>query len=468
MTSIIKQFSEKPVETGMFKSLTGNLYNQLLENRVQQTRNFDLNNLATADFSSIMKTVITDKNIFGKMKSTFLGHMKSHIIGAKPFLKLTAAGVGQWMGGANSTMGNLLSSSLGSFVESAFQLFQESPAPAQEYQPGDYFAIDVVQNKNPSRKIHEDVDQFTLGFFVDHDTTSRKLFIFIYEQGKVMAVQRQHARKLSEAESTRFETNDQLQFIKELFLLRYYDPISLQKEETLPKGQEMRHGKKTVYVVSNSGTRVLVEDKVGDRFEVNRNELTTLRSTQRGDFTTGQLCIIPSTLSQTFTRVLGVVSYFLGNDALVYETATGKLRRVNLYDVELPSNEVLHSVSGNRYFQKFRKMAAKGRADLKDYRIPTKYYHLCFLQGLDMDLVKPAPKRQQFKRLDAETTTLPLGLNKISNMKGVSPIDEYDNMFYPKAEYGEVDEPPYQQPASGNGGVALIGLALVAFLLISE
>ena len=52
-------------------------------------------------------------------------------------------------------------------------------------------------------------------------------------------------------------------------------------------------------------------------------------------------------------------------------------------------------------------------------------------------------------------------------MKGVSPIDEYDNMFYPKAEY-EVDEPPYQQPASGNGGVALIGLAIVAFLLTSE
>ena len=152
---------------------------------------------------------------------------------------------------------------------------------------------------------------------------------------------------------------------------------------------------------------------------------------------------------------------------MVYETPNGKLRRVNIFDMELPSDEVLHSVSGNRYFQKFRKMAGKGRADLKDYRIPTKYYHLCFLQGLDMDLVKPAPQSQQFKRLQTESATLPLGLHKRSNMKGVDPFEDLDNIFF-AGEEEEEEEKPYRESGNGNGGVALVGLALVVFLLATD
>ena len=47
-----------------------------------------------------------------------------------------------------------------------------------------------------------------------------------------------------------------------------------------------------------------------------------------------------------------------------------------------------------------------------------------------MDLVKPAPQSQQFKRLQTESATLPLGLHKRSNMKGVDPFEDLDNMFF--------------------------------------
>ena len=449
MSTIVK----KPVEDGSFKKLAGNLYNQLLENRVFQDRKFTLKSLATQDFGKIMDTVITDREMFGKMKKTLVQHVKHAVLPqAKPFLKLGIGTLTTFIGGAGTTWGGILATSLAGFVDYAVDLFTDDPV-YMEFNPGDYFAIDIVKKKTKNVKLSSsDEKQYTLGFFVDYDTTRNKLFLFIYEFGKVMSVERKFARKLGDSETRKFEENDQIQFVKELFLLRYYDPVMLQTpQKQFEEGLEVDYKGQVVYVVNSEGGRVLVEDKVGDRFEVNSQDLKVLRSNRNGNFARGDWVVIPSELSSRIPRVLACVSYFIGNDAITYETATGKQRRVNKFDLSHVSDDFKRLFTGNNYFIKFKVSAMKSEVSIVTKKIPSKYYNICFLQGADIDYTSTRGKIQPY----------------VEKVRKEEPVYKSETRQEPVAYNQEPEEAPPQQRSQEGGGGGMIVVAAGLMILLS-
>ena len=371
------------IKSGTFKMLAGTLYNQLVETRALDSSKFKLRDLATMPFSNLVQTVLTDEKTFTEMQEHLNEHIKSaNIIGyLRPALKYGLEATGAYFGGVGTNIATFLTFVSSNLLDKYFE--SADPITRQSFEVGEYLAIDAVGSKNPDNPKRK--DQFTIGFYVDEDRTNPKnIYAFIYEQSQVMTVQIKHCRRLVESEKIKLTNNKQLEFIKDIFLLRYYDPLGMQVEPKIDVGTEYIFDKKRVYLIDeNTSGRSIVQDNDGKQFKVDKSQLQKGRSTQCFGYSQGEWVIIPSVISSKFPIVLGVVYYFVGNDAYVYDCTTGTLAGYNRFDLEKPSQKVLKLISGNYYFTRFRKMATEGRKGLKKFRIPEKYYHLAFLQGLD-------------------------------------------------------------------------------------
>jgi hypothetical protein len=435
-----------PNEEGRFQKLASTLYNSLIENRVYQDKSFNLSSLASMDFSKIMDTVISDKRMFGQMKNTLVDHVRTSLLpNAKPYLKLISGQVSNFIFGPS--WGSLLSSTMSGFIDQSVELFSKD-ATISEYMPGDWFAIDIIKTKGSESSLKEQ-KSYTLGFYVDNDTRSNKLFLFIYEEGKVMTVDRKFCRKLQDTESSSFDKNDQLQFVKEIFLLRYYHPSSLTSEHrNLKQGSEVKYKGATHYVIHQSGKRVLIEDKVGNRVETNLSQISTLRSNSLDDLNRGDWVFIPSELDSRFPKVLSVVNCFFNNDCIAYESTTGKSRRVNKHDVEKVTSAYLRTFGNHVLFTKFRMAAMKGRNDTHTKRIPKKFYHICFGQGTDIKISTPGQKFQPKK-----TSELP---QEDEEFQMDTEIFEGPVAYEEKKEYKQVEN---------NNAPMVIGVIAVLLLL---
>lgn len=380
MTEVLKT---QPNQFGNWHGLMGNMYDQLMKNRIFQDKEFTMKNLSSMNFDVILETVLEDKEMFKQMTDTFYDHMKTvYLPGAKPWIKLGVGAIGTYMIGP--TWGVLIGASADTFIDKVIDSFAKPDISKDEkLQPGRFFYIDTVKLKSSKYKDISE-QKFTLAFFVEEDTIKNKLLLFVFEFGKTIPVEREFCRALTEGEAEEFDTSAEIQFVKQLFLLRHFEPEVLQQRSTFEKGSEVIYNDTNYYVVDSSDSQCLLEDRQGKRFEINVQDIKKHRSHSFGKFYAGDWVIIP-TDQIAIPKTLACISSFIEDKCVCYE---GKQRILNVRDLSRTTSEFRNMFNQNSNFSRFKTAAFEGRADIQTLKIDSRYWDITYLRVFGIKFVE--------------------------------------------------------------------------------
>ena len=357
----------------------------------------------------------------GNWKSQF-GDYINH--SAKLLTRVAGAEIGAYFGGQGGLVAGELIAALG---DDAIDRFSGKSDPEHHYKVGDWVIVDLGKKKHDSKKLkrqemwaetmmfgdydmtlHKDEERedYSVGFYVGKSTLETESMVFVFERKKVDSVRHTRIRPMSQIQSDKYDSSFEYSLVREIFLEKEENPHLIDHIKTVPceSGSEVIYKDKVYHVVVCTGLTAIIEDVTGDRQKVDMTQLSRGRTTNntmynytKGEIdgenevssyhtpqslVSGDFCWIPADKENQRTVpscevVLCVVSYFQGQNAIVYECFNGRERQLGTRFVQTPTGEIRDYLSQFPDFQKFRLEAAESSTTVSHHAVGSRYVLVC-------------------------------------------------------------------------------------------
>ena len=334
-------------------------------------------------------------NTPGQIQKDF-GHFKADLLeylgdSASLLIESSAAEVGTLTGQVGLSVG------AGKFLSEQLKKTTASPS-GNEYKRGEWVIIRCGYRHQSKEKIRQEEwasvqmfetvfdaqdenlePNYIIGFFLQRELNDR-LTCFNFQTTKVASYYDNQIEKMPELIKKSLDTNKNYSEARELYIMKDAN-VDPKLDYKFNIGAEVKYEDKIYNVVDRmTDGRVMLEDRAHTRVKVNPDDVTPYRDNYSARMNDKQRFLSSGEFvwfNDNNQATLGVVSYFIKDDVVVFDCLTGKEHILAQQYIKIVDSKDYMLFVNIPSFSRFRQYAVNADSFLERFVVPDRYKYIC-------------------------------------------------------------------------------------------
>ena len=290
------------------------------------------------------------------------------------------------------------------------------------YERGDWVIVDLGKQKKLNKKalleeayleggmfgdfdaelavdFEQSREDYSLGFFMSKSNLPGESMIFVFEHKATDSVRDTHIEPATASQKKKYDASFEYAGFREIFLQKEELGSLIDNVKTpLEPGTEVVYDDKIFHIVSGNFEKSIIQDMSGKNIMVDVRDLSPGRHKTTGVyiyeknlqreyfnpdfFKSADFVWLPVDTQNKLTcpdaeRILSVISYFYGNEAVCYECFNGRERNVRKSELQALSDEYFEFVNRFKQFKLFQSEAIQNSTLIVNFGLGGDYAKMC-------------------------------------------------------------------------------------------